>query len=386
MRIRRISALAPLLMAACANPTPVTSADDVQAPLSAPLPDGVDPSKAWRLMRDDGLERPCQIHGGRVVWIDTVSGTPRRYRIEPGRAAAVVRVLETGNDLTVRAGDREALRYAIGRVPTPDGVDPLHAAAGFIHPLRTPSGLMVTDNFPTGHPHHHGIWSAWRKGEREGRPVNGFAPLEKLGRMEVVAVDGLFDGPVVGGFRAKQRLVDLSDPDGPTPALEETWDVRVYAVEGTVLFDIDSTQACAGGSAFTVLKHGYGGMGFRGPAEWAGKDGVAFLTSEGRTRIDGDGRPARWVVMNGRVGGKDVGVGFLCHPSSLRAPQPTRLNPERPYFSWVPAAEADLVIRPGEPVVSRYRFVVADRRLSADEMERHWTAFATPGPVELRVR
>lgn len=384
--MRNTPALAALLLAACAGATPESLPDHLEAPLSAPLPDGVDPSKAWTLVRDDGRERPCQIHDRRVVWIDTIYGTPRTYRIQPGRAAAVVHVLKTEKDLTVRVGGRDALRYAIARMEPPAGVDPLYAAAGFIHPVWTPSGLTVTDSFPKGHPHHHGIWSAWRKGEREGRSVNGFASLEKLGRMEVASVDGRFEGPVFGGFRVTQRLIDLTDPDGPTPALEETWDVRVYAVEGLVLFDIDSTQACVGGSSFTALKYGYGGMGFRGPAEWAGREGVAFLTSEGKTRTDGNGLPARWVVLNGKIGGKDVGAGFLCHPLSVRAPQPTRMNPENPYFSWVPSGTGDLSLKPGEPVVSRYRFVIADRPLGASEMERHWTAFATPAPVELRVR
>lgn len=349
---------------------------ELDTPRSMPLPAGFDASKSWRLVREaDGRELPFQIAGGSVAWLE-------------GPAAAPVEcVSEEGKHLTLRAGGKDVLRYAVGVVEPPAGADPLHASAGFIHPVWAPSGRVVSDNFPRGHEHHHGIWSAWRAGEFEGRKLNGFAPLEKLGRMEFVKVESTFSGPVFGGFRARQRLVDRNAPGGPRAALEESWEVRVYATAGAFVFDVDSTQTCAGASPYKVLTYAYGGMGFRGSAEWNGKEGVAFLTSEGKTRLDGNGLPARWVAMNGRIGGKDAGVGLLCHPSNFRAPQTTRLNPSEPYFSWSPAVGGDFTIEPGKPLVSRYRFVVADRALTEKEMGGHWAAYAEPSKgVALRAR
>jgi len=91
--------------------------------------------------------------------------------------------------------------------------------------------------------------------------------------------------------------------------------------------------------------------------------------------------------MNGRIGGKDAGVGLLCHPSNFRAPQTTRLNPSEPYFSWSPAVGGDFTIEPGKPHVSRYRFVVADRALTEKEMGGHWAAYVEPTQgVVLRAR
>jgi hypothetical protein len=356
---------------------------EVTAPLSAPLPAGVDASKKWKLVREaDGKELPFQVVKGTLHWIDSVPADgARAYRLEPGELAlpaGVECIEEKGKHVTLRAGGKDVLRYAVAVVEPPAGVNPAHASAGFIHPVWSPSGRVVSNNFPRGHEHHHGIWSAWRQAEFEGRTLNGFAPLEKLGKMELVKLEGTFSGPVFGGFRSRQRLVDLNAPGGPKAALEEVWEVRVYATGDAFVFDVDTTQTCAGESPLTVLKYHYGGMGFRGSSEWAGKDGVAFLTSEGKTRVDGNGVPARWVAMNGRIGGKDAGVGLLCHPSNFRAPQPTRLNPDDPYFSWVPACTADFKIEPAKPYIARYRFVVADRTLTAAEMERRWSAYAEP--------
>jgi len=348
-------------------------------PVSAPLPPGTDAARAYRLIREsDGKEIAIQIAGGVAVWIETGAGE-KKYRLEPAAAppASVRCVVEEGKHVLVRAGGRGVLRYNTAVMKSPPGVDPLHDSSGYIHPVWAPSGRLLSNDFPGPHPHHHGIWSCWRDADFEGRKLNAFAPLEKLGRMEFVKLEQPFDGPVVGGFRARQRLVDLNAPGGPKAAIEDVWDVRVYATADAFVIDIDSTQTALAGPV-TIPKKYYGGMNFRGSADWEGKAGVAFLTSEGKTRADGNGLPARWVAMNGKTGGTDAGVGLFCHPSNFRAPQPTRLNPSEPYFCWAPAVDAGFTIEPGKPYVSRYRFVAADRALGAAEMERHWAAYAEP--------
>ncbi len=185
-------------------------------------------------------------------------------------------------------------RYnAVAAPRAPAGVDPAHERSAYLHPVWTPSGRVISNDFPPKHEHHHGIWFSWRTGEFEGRKLNAFAPLEKLGRQEHVALEETFAGPVFGGFRAKQRLVDLNAPGGPKAALEDVWTVRVYATEGLFVIDLDSTQTCASESPFINRKNYYGGLGFRGSSEWEGREGVAFLTSEGKTRLDGNGTAAR---------------------------------------------------------------------------------------------
>jgi hypothetical protein len=352
-----------------------------EVPLTAPLPAGADPSKPWRLVREsDGRPVPCQIRAGSIFWVEGEG--PRAYRLEPGGPADGARVeakVEEGKQITLRAAGKDAVRYAMAAPAAPAGVDPAHERSAYLHPIWTPDGRVISNDFPPKHGHHHGIWFSWRTGEFEGRKLNAFAPLEKLGRQEHAELLEAFSGAVFGGFRARQRLVDLNAPGGPKAALEDLWEVRVWALPGLFVVDLESTQTCASDSPFVNQKNYYGGLGFRGSAEWEGKEGVAFRTSEGKTRLDGNGTVARWVAMSGKIGGKAAGFGLLGHPSNFRAPQPTRLHPSEPFFCWVPGAQAEHRIEPGKPYVSRYRFLSADRALDDAEMERHWAAYAEPG-------
>jgi hypothetical protein len=359
-----------------------------EVPLSAPLPSGADPSKPWRLVREsDGKEVPSQIRGGAIHWV--AGEGARVYRLEAGAAAAPARIEAVADEkhATLRAGGKDVVRYNLAAPPAPAGVDPAHERSAYLHPIRTPDGRVISNDFPPKHEHHHGIWFSWRTGEFEGRKLNAFAPLEKLGRQEHVKMEETFSGPVFGGFRAKQRLVDLNAPGGPKAALEDVWEVRAAALADALLIDLDSTQTCASDSPFLNQKNYYGGLGFRGSHEWEGKEEVTFLTSEGKTRLDGNGTKARWVAMNGKIDGRDAGFGLFCHPSNFRAPQSTRLHPSEPFFCWVPGAEEPHRIEPGKPYVSRYRFISVDRTLTAAEMERQWTAYADPSRgVALTVR
>ena len=359
----------------------------VEAPVSAPLPAGVDAGKRWRLVRSaDGQELPVQIHAGAAVWIDAGKGA---YRLEAGDPASFpgVECAAVEGSLTLRFEGKDILRYHTGVVQPPAGVDPVYAFTGYIHPVWTPSGRVISGDFPAKDEHHHGIWFAWRHAEFEGRKVNAWAPLEKVGKVEFVKLEGTSGGPVFGGFRGRQRLLDPAAPGGPKGVLDDAWDVKAYATRQARVFDLESAQTCAGGAPVTVLKYFYGGLGFRGPADWAGKEGVEFLTSEGKSRVDGNGTSARWVVMKGKIDGKDASFGLLCHPANVRAPQPTRLNPERPFFCWVPGADAPLTLEPGTPFVSRYRFIASDRTLTAADMDLHWAAYAEPSKnVQLSVR
>ena len=359
------------------------------APVEAPLPAGTDPAQPWKLVRvKDGAELPVQLVAGeppKAVWLAAPEGG--EYRLEPGpprRFPGVECWDLKGKALLFRRREKSVIRYNYATVKAPEGVSDAFDRSGYIHPVWTPSGRIVSNDFPRKHLHHHGVWFPWTNTVFEGRKVDFWNSGKKLGRIECVKVDRSFSGPVFAGFRARHRFIDLTSPDGPKVALNEVWDVRIYAIDDRFVFDLTSTQTCATDSPLVLKKYRYGGLGYRGSAEWEGQD-VEFLTSEGKTRKDGHATRANWCTMSGTVRGAPCAVGFLCHPSNFRAPQNMRIHPGEPFFNWAPEQLGDFTIEPGKPYVSTYRFVVADGELDAEEMNRRWKAYARPPEVTLRV-
>lgn len=357
-------------------------------PVESALPASADASRPWKMTRvPDGKEVPVQVLPGKpptAVWLleeDLAPGAKREYRLESAAPSPFPPVEcrdADGRHLLIRVGGKDAIRYNHATVPAPSGVPDLFARSGYIHPVWTPGGRAITNDFPAKHLHHHGIWFAWTSAEFEGRKSDFWNSKEKQGKVECVRVEETFSGPVFGGFRARHRFVNLNGPDGPRPALEETWEVRVYALSEAFLFDLVSTQSCASTAPLVIRKYYYGGLGFRGSAQWEGKEGVSFLTSEGKGRVDGNATTGRWCVMKAPVDGQEVSIGFLGHPSNFRAPQGMRLHPDEPFFNWAPSQGGDFQIEPGRNYVSRYRFLVRDGALSAEDMERAWSGYARP--------
>jgi hypothetical protein len=360
----------------------------IATPVEAALPSGVDPSKPWRLVGPDGNEVAVQFTRGdkpAAVWVHAqdLGSEPKAwpYRLEPGEPKAFPKVEMAdvdGKHLVFSYKGKKILQYNYGVVQPPRGVDAVFARSGYIHPIWTPDGRVISNDFPAKHLHHHGIWFPWTSSEFEGRKSDFWNSKERQGKVECVKVEETFSGPVFAGFRARHRFVNLNGPDGPKAVLDETWEGRVYALEDRFVFDLVSTQTCATDQPLVIKKYHYGGLGFRGSGEWEGKEGVEYLTSEGKTRKDGHATTAKWCVMNGKVQGKDASIGFVSHPSNFRFPQGMRIHPDEPFFNWCPAQGGDFSIEPGKPYVSRYRFVVTDFRQGREELEGYWTEYTAP--------
>ncbi len=356
-------------------------------PAEAALPAGFDLSKPWRVVRvADGLEVPAQESGARVYWMQPAGDGA--YRIEAAAPKAYPRVevvdLE-GRGVELRHAGRKILRYASAPVPPPDGVDPVFTRSGYVHPIWTPSGKIVTNDYPSNHLHHHGLWWAWTSSMFEGRKSNFWESKEKQGRIECLKIEETWSGPAFGGFRARHRFVNLNAPEGAKQALDEIWELRVWATpEGEgFLFDLVSTQTCATKEPLVIKQYRYGGVGFRGSKDWEGKTGCEFLTSEGRTRADGHTTRARWCAMTGSVDGAPATVGFLNHPSNFRYPQPMRIHDTEPFFNWAVPQAGDFSIEPGTPYVSRYRFQISDGAPAAARLDLQQKAFADASTATL---
>jgi hypothetical protein len=360
--------------------------------VSMALPKSLQDHRHFALTRTDNSRAiPVQLQPGKtpsVVWIlrDKLSaGKIRQYRLAPATNVPAtdrrVTVHDDGKRLTVRVGKKPVLVYNQAVVPSPDAEHPYYAKSGYIHPVYNPSGQIVTDDFNPDHAHQHGIMFAWRKTTFEGRSTDGWDQQAGTGKVEHVELIDLASGPVFGVFTVRLHQVDLTAPNGTKPVLDEIWRVRVYGFRDRFLFDIDSTQTCASNVPVVIEKMHYGGLMIRGHADWQEHKTFDYLTSEGRTKTDGNHSRPNWVDLSGPVAGQVTGVTILNHPGNFRSPQPVRLHPAMPYFCFAPAVLGSFTIKPGDSFVSKYRFCVHDNKIDTESTDRLWRDYAQPPQV-----
>ena len=363
-------------------------------PVSLAVPGLPEEVPALRLVETTGGKAtpvPSQLEPGtppRLWWIlagETPAAGRRTFewRAGPAVPGIEVRVTEAEGALEVRRGDAKILRYNAAHVPAPPGVDERYGRGAFIHPVWTPGGAVVTDQFPPDHLHQDGIFLAYTKTEFEGRRPNFWDLLGGTGRVRFAAREATTGGPVFGGFRVRHEHVDLGVPGGKV-ALVETWDVRVWNVggeeAGSWVFDLTSVLRTASGVSLKLPEYHSGGLAMRGARDWKG-DRCRFRTSEGLDRPAGNHTRARWCDLSGRSGGRWSGATLMTHPGNFRFPEPIRIHPDMPYMVYSPSFLGDWEIRPGADHVTRSRWFIHDGELRVEEAERLWGDFAEPPEV-----
>lgn len=361
---------------------------DLQAetPVSAVLPEGVlvDREVCLRCV-ETGERLPAQVGDERLWWIlksPLSRGHRRRYEVDQqtGRVGRCPRVTVTddGARLIVQRDDRAVLHYHHAVVPSPLPDKPYYRRSGFVHPVFSPRGRIVTDGMPANHMHQHGIMFAWRNTTYAGREVDFWNSHAEQGRVEHVSIDQLDAGPVWGRFCVTLQHVDLTAPHGPKIVLREKWHVRVFATSNTHVWDLASEQIVMGERPLQVNEFHYGGFMIRGSAAWAEPPGCELRTSRGLDRVTGNHTRPDWVAIHGPVEKEVAGIVAMSHPTNFRSPQPVRLHPSMPYFCFAPMVAGPFTLEPGQPYRSRFRLVVHDEVMDAATAQDHWQAYAAP--------
>lgn len=370
--------------------------DRMETVVSFPLPDAFE---AGIYMMDNPLEGQTvvQVDGSNKGWFilkDLQAGSSRTYTLDvtplssaPSGTGVANSIDE--NTITFKSGEKAVLSYYHGKNNPPEELDERYKRGGYIHPVYSPSGVVLTNHLDTKvHPHHSGIWSAWTKTRFQGRTPDFWNFQNNTGRVDHAdSLEVAWEGPVHGGFRAKNYFVDLS-ASAPVIALNEEWKITVYNAgkNDYTLFDLVVTQTTNTAQPLVLPEYRYGGVAFRGHANWDNPENVSFLTSEGLDRSNGNTTRARWCHMGGEVDGKLAGLAMLGHPDNYRAPQPVRIHPETPYFVYAPVQLGDMAIEPGTPYTARYRYVTYDGEPDPDELNRLWNDYAYPPGVTVTAK
>lgn len=365
--------------------------DRASTPVSFPLPAAAAKGE-WQLVSADGVVLPVQrddLGRGHLILPSLARFSEATFRLERASRGPEVVTLERGEGaVAFHIGGRPVLQYnAAVTNPPRDDVDPVYARGGYIHPIHSPAGTVVTGDYPPDHVHHHGVWAAWTRTLFRGDTVDFWNVADRRGDVLPVALDSAWGGPVFGGFTARHRYVALTD-GAPVDALHERWTAHVYAVEGGDrpywLFDLEVEQRTAGSEPLVLPPYHYGGVAFRGRDDWYGADNAHFVTSAGDDRIAGNETRVRWTHLRGMADGGLRGVAVLSHPDNFRHPEPVRIHPREPYFVWTPSQLGEWTIAPGDVHRVRYRYVVHDGLPDTTGLDRLWMDFASPPRVEVR--
>jgi len=315
--------------------------------------------------------------GGVAILAETATAASKPAGREPGFPVR----LECGKDsvVTVMLRSKPVVTYRGGRGMLPAGVPVEYRRGGYLHPLVTPAGAVVSGDYPKNHLHHHGLWTAWTRTSIDGRSPDFWNMGQKKGRVEMVEWLGARESADGAEIRTLHRYVDLTAPT-PETILLEGWTVRVPATPPGKPHRIDLTvrQTNATSHTLTLPEYRYGGLGFRGLDAWDGAPNCRFRTSEGLTdRVKGNESRGRWCWIGGSattaagaVG--TAGVVLLAHPSNFRFPEPMRIHPTEPFFCWSPQQAGEFALPPRGVHAMRHRILVADGEPDPAEIEREW--------------
>jgi len=271
--------------------------------------------------------------------------------------------------LSLTDGDAVLMTYNAAYVPSPDPAAPWFGRSGFIHPVYTPKGRVVTDGFPLDRMHHHGLMFAWTSAVFDGSAVDFWNSKKRQGRVEHV------ETLHADADKIRVRLQHVIErEDKPLNVLNEIWELKRVPHASINVFDLVSVQTCATDRVVDIRKYHYGAMCIRGPLSW--DSGDIILTSEGKKQEDGNHTRPNWVAMSGEVDGELCGIAAMSHPDNFRAPQPVRIHPEKPYFCFAPMVLGEFRLEPDKPYVSRFRFAAFDGKPDPERLNALWQAFA----------
>ncbi len=287
---------------------------------------------------------------------------------------------------TIEVNGQPVITYQVAPLSAPKGhrkFPPEHfQGSNFMHPLKTPSGFVVTALQPRDHLHHFGLWWPWKYLEVSGRKVNFWELQQGEGIVRARSHTADERGLVV-----MSEYLDRQHPDGPTILIIEksNTSARAFAIGAAdgYLLDLKISQRVLGAEPVVITQNRYSGFAFRATQYW-NKKNSSILTSEGYDRDSANFTRARWVLTQGKTEqGADAGVLILSHPDNRAFPEKLRTWDKQykgaVFINFNSVGDSAWTLLPDETYMRSYRLFIFDGQLTATQAESVWKAFAASG-------
>jgi hypothetical protein len=288
---------------------------------------------------------------------------------------------------TVYRGEQPLLSYVHSETPAPEGQNPLYKRSAYIHPLYSPGGEVLTRIQPEDHYHHYGIWNPWTHTHFGEDSVDFWNLALGQGTVRFAEYLDQSEKKDGAGFTTRHDHIYFNEDGSEGLAINELWNIMVAEItESSYSVDMNITLSTPLKEGITLEAYRYGGgLGFRATQKW-GTDNSTILTSEGKTRLDADGTHGRWLLVEGEssVPAGRSGILFMSHPNNRAHPEPMRVWPMDQYegksnvfVEFCPIRHQEWVLEPGKSYTLKYRMVVFDGTLEADEANNYWDQYST---------
>jgi len=317
-----------------------------------------------------------------AVAIIAIPCIAQQVKTKPTRSGVQIKI---DSALTISYLSKTLLTYQFKTIYPPKGIDTNYKRSGFIHPLYTPHGQVLTRIQPPDHYHHYGIWNPWTHTFFEGDTVDFWNIKGHQGTVRFAKFTSQKNKSKYARFTALHEHVVFKKDGREKVALNEWQTIRVSTTKknkDAYMVDITSKLECASQSPLLILAYRYAGLGWRATEYWD-KDNSEMLTSEGKTRDSTDNTTARWIIVYGKLpGNEEGGILMLSHPSNYNHPEPLRIWDKKAnggrgdvFANFAPTKDKDWLLEPGKTYTLKYRLVVFNGKLDAVKAENAWKKF-----------
>ena len=228
--------------------------------------------------QDDEILSQCEPGLNPKMWFlfDNARGKQSfiiRKTSKNGQANNIASIETNAGSSTLTMLAHPVLSYHHSEVYPPEGVDEKYRRSGFIHPLFSPGGAVLTSIQPPDHYHHYGIWNPWTSTTiNEDTEVDFWNLAKGQGRVRFGGYLNKEAGTVYAGIKVRQEHIAYIDgrEDQELLAINELWDVRACNLSKNVyMVDFTTTLHTPLPEGILLNAHRYGGgIGFRATENW----------------------------------------------------------------------------------------------------------------------